>query len=157
MIYSQAIAPQGQLLAEREGIETLHKGFDGQFARQKVLVLIPDHTRSLPLPFLFRALVGILRDTRQLDFMVALGTHHPLSEDSMNELVGITAEERTTVYKHIGLLNHVWDDPSELDMLGVIEQEQIKAIAGERWHPTGAFVNMMKRLALSCCQGSSCS
>jgi nickel-dependent lactate racemase len=106
MIYSQKIAPQGKLLNEHEILETLHTGLDGQFARQKLLVLIPDHTRSLPLPFLFRSLVDILHDIKQLDFMVALGTHPPLSDESLNKLVGITAEERRTKYKKIGLLNH---------------------------------------------------
>jgi nickel-dependent lactate racemase len=133
---SQAIAPQGKLLHEQEIIETLHKGLDGRFARQKVLVLIPDHTRSLPLPFLFRALVEILGDTRQLDFMVALGTHPPLSEENLNKLVGITAAERTSIYKHIGLVNHAWNDPSMLTTLGVMKGDEIKAIAKELWHPS---------------------
>jgi len=136
MIYSQAIAPQGNLLREQEIIGTLHQGLDGRFARQKVLVLIPDHTRSLPLAFLFRAIVEILHDTRQLDFMVALGTHPALSEEALNKMVGITAEERLTTFKHIGLLNHAWDNPSALTTLGVMEQDEIKAIAGERWHPS---------------------
>ena len=34
----------------------------------------------------------------QLDFMVALGTHPPLAEESLNRLVGITAEERQTTF-----------------------------------------------------------
>jgi nickel-dependent lactate racemase len=131
MIISQAIAPQGTLLSE---LETLHKGLKGNFTGEKVLVLIPDHTRSLPLPFLFRALVEILHDVSQLDFMVALGTHPPLSNDSLNQLVGITAEERTTKFAHIGLLNHAWDTPSALTTIGSIEQDQIKEIAGEHWH-----------------------
>ncbi|MCG2783851.1 MAG: lactate racemase domain-containing protein [Anaerolineae bacterium] len=134
MIISQAISPQNKLLTEQEIIETLNKGLAGQFKNQSVLLLIPDHTRSLPLPFLFRALVEILRDARQLDFMVALGTHPALTDDSLNQLVGITADERKTQYAHIGLLNHAWDDPDALTTLGVIDQDQIKAIAGERWH-----------------------
>jgi nickel-dependent lactate racemase len=134
MILSQTIAPQGHLLNEQKIVETLHKGLDGQFARQKVLVLIPDHTRSLPLPFLFRAIVEILHDTRQLNFMVALGTHPPLSDESLNQLVGITAEDRATKYKHIGLFNHSWDNPAALTTIGVMEIDEIQAIAGERWH-----------------------
>ena len=55
-----------------------------------MLVLIPDHTRTIPLPQLFRMLVDILSDASKLDFMVALGTHPPLDEDSLNKLVGIT-------------------------------------------------------------------
>jgi lactate racemase len=137
MIISQAIAPQGKHLNEKEIIETLHKGLDGRFARQKLLALIPDHTRSLPLPFLFRALVEILRDAKQLDFMVALGTHPPLSEENLNKLVGITGKGRVEIHPHqIKLSNHAWDDPSALISLGVMESDEIKAIAGERWHPS---------------------
>lgn len=135
MLNTQAIASTG-LLSNEVIRETLEKGLAGTFAGQKILALIPDHTRSLPLPYLFRALVEILHDARQLDFMVALGTHPPLSEDSLNRLVGITAEERGTTFKHIGLLNHAWDEPSALALLGVMEADEIKSIAGERWHPS---------------------
>ena len=134
MIDSQMIAPVGQLLTENQITETLHSGLDDKFKKQRVLVLIPDHTRSLPLPFLFRALVDVLHDTMQLDFMVALGTHPPLSDESLNKLVGITADERSLKFKHVGLLNHAWDSPSALTTLGTIEQDEIRAIAGKRWH-----------------------
>jgi nickel-dependent lactate racemase len=109
---------------------------EGQFTNQRVLVLIPDHTRSLPLPCLFRSLVDILHDTKRLDFMVALGTHPPLSEESINKLVGITAKERTSTFKNIGLLNHDWDTPTALTSLGMIEQDEIRQIAGDNWHPS---------------------
>ena len=131
---SKATAQDGQLLTEYEIRNTLAGALEKQFTNQRVLVLIPDHTRSLPLPFLFRSLVDILRDTKQLDFMVALGTHPPLSEESINKLVGITAEERNTKFKHIGLLNHEWDSLSALTSLGVIDQDEIKQIARENWH-----------------------
>ena len=133
MLSVQAVANTG-LLTNEAIRETLEKGLAGQFAGQKVLVLIPDHTRSLPLPFLFRALAEILHDARQLDFMVALGTHPPLSEESLNKLVGITAEERASKFRHIGLLNHAWDNPSALTTLGTMEQDEVREVAGERWH-----------------------
>ena len=72
--------------------------------RAKTFVLIPDYTRSVPLPFLFRLLVDVLHHAKQIDFMVALGTHPPLSEESLHKLVGITTEERNTTYKHMGAL-----------------------------------------------------
>lgn len=134
MIYSQAIAPPNELLTEAEITDTLLRGLQGKFQNQRILVLIPDHTRSLPLPILFRCLVDVLRDTRQLDFMVALGTHPALSEESIHKLVGITAEERDATFKHVGLLNHEWDTPSALTSIGVIEQDEIKEIAGQNWH-----------------------
>ncbi len=133
MLQAKARTPQGQLLSDDEIRNTLGI-LGGQFNSQRLLVLIPDHTRSLPLPFLFRALVDVLHGARQLDFMIALGTHPPLSEESIHKLVGITAEERTTTFKHVGLLNHAWDAPSTLTSLGMMEQDEIKQIAGANWH-----------------------
>jgi nickel-dependent lactate racemase len=128
-----AVAEVG-LLGEDEVRQVLTKGLEGKFRGQRVLALIPDHTRSLPLPMLFRLVVEILHDAQALDFMVALGTHPPLPEESLNQLVGITAAERSTTYRHIGLLNHAWDDPAALVTLGVMEDAEIRAIAGPSWH-----------------------
>jgi nickel-dependent lactate racemase len=133
MLQSIITSSADQLLTQHEIRNTLGI-LEHQFTNQRVLVLIPDHTRSLPLPFLFRTLVEILCDTKQLDFMVALGTHPALLEESLNKLVGITAEERNTNYATIGLLNHAWDNPSALVTLGTMEQDEIKEIAGARWH-----------------------
>jgi nickel-dependent lactate racemase len=133
MIEAKAIAENGFLSPDLIR-QTLVKGLGKKMLGEKVLVLIPDHTRSVPLPFLFRSLVDILRGSRQLDFMVALGTHPPLSEESIYELVGISAEERTTTFRHIGLLNHEWDIPSALTSLGIMEKDEIQQIAGNHWH-----------------------
>jgi nickel-dependent lactate racemase len=133
MLQAKSTTPIGQLLSDDEIRNTLSV-LSGQFNGQRVLVLIPDHTRSLPLPFLFRALVAVLHGAKQLDFMVALGTHPPLEDESINRLVGITAEERMTTFKHVGLLNHAWDTPSALISLGMMDQDEVKQIAGDRWH-----------------------
>ena len=74
MALVQAISDSG-VLTPNAIREALTDGLGGRFTGQRVLVLIPDHTRSLPLPALFRMVVEILHDVRQLDFMVALGTH----------------------------------------------------------------------------------
>jgi nickel-dependent lactate racemase len=135
MMIAQAVSDSGVLTRDAIG-EVLTQGLGGQFTGQKVLVLIPDHTRSLPLPELFRTVVEILHDVSQLDFMVALGTHPALSEEQMHRLVGITAEERRTTFRHVGLLNHAWDDPTALTSLGVVGHDEIQQIAGASWHPS---------------------
>lgn len=135
MIYSRVYSPDG-LLDDETIRAKLAFGLGNRFDDQKVLVLIPDHTRSLPLPKLFAMLIEFLPDVRQLDFMVALGTHPPLPEEALNKLVGITTEERSGKYKHIGLLNHAWDDPEMLVSLGVMDAAEIRDIAGDRWHPS---------------------
>lgn len=136
MIVTQAIAKPDSIIDDYTTQQTLHKGLDRKFFNQRVLILIPDHTRSLPLPQFFRILVTALHDTKQLDFMVALGTHPPLSQEDLCKLVGITIEEHATKYDHIGLFNHEWDDPSALTQIGTITQDQVRAMAGDRWHPS---------------------
>lgn len=151
MIQTQAVAPNNQLLDADTILQTLTTALEGQHTGQKLLILIPDHTRTIPLPQLFRALVNILHDTAQLDFMVALGTHPPLSPQQLNQLVGLSADERNTTYRHIGLLNHEWDSPGILTQIGTLPQSQIKEIAGSQWHPTlgGDVAVTINRLVLN--------
>ncbi len=135
MILAQNAPPTG--LLDRDAIHaTLAQGLAGRFTGQRVLALIPDSTRSLPLPTLFPMVVDLLHDARQLDFMIALGTHPAMPMESIYRLVGITAEEHATTYRHIGLFNHAWDDPAMLASLGVMAQDEIRQIAGARWHPS---------------------
>lgn len=136
MLEIQVIAPLGRLLVQEVIQQALALALENRFSNQRVLVLIPDHTRSLPLPFLFREMVRLLGNTRQLDFMVALGTHPALSEENLEKLVGITSQERRSTYLHIGLLNHDWQNPEALVSLGILEQDLIKKIAGDDWHPS---------------------
>jgi len=134
MTMMQMKASADTFLSNESIRQSLSKSLEKKFHNQRVLVVIPDHTRTLPLPFLFRTLVEVLRDTRQLDFMVALGTHPPLSEEQLCNLVGISSEERESDFGQIGLLNHAWDTPSALVTLGTMEQDEIKQIAGSNWH-----------------------
>ena len=134
MLDAQAVSEK--LLSAGEIRAALDKGLAKRFTGKKVLVLIPDHTRTIPLPLLFRMLVDILSDASKLDFMVALGTHPPLNEDSLNKLVGVTKEERLTHYGWVGLFNHTWDKADSLVQVGKLTQAKIKEIAGSAWHPT---------------------
>jgi lactate racemase len=116
--------------------DTLWRGLGDKFLGQRLLVLIPDHTRTLPLPSLFHMFVEVLHGATRVDFMVALGTHPPLDANSLNRLVGIDAEERSTQYQMIGLLNHDFEDPRALCTLGVMDGDEVREIAGDCWHPS---------------------
>jgi lactate racemase len=131
-----AQATSEKLLSESEIRTALDKGMAKKFSSKKVLVLIPDHTRTMPLPQLFRMMVEVLGDASKLDFMVALGTHPPLDEAALLKLVGLTREERLTKYGWVGITNHTWDQPEALVQLGTITQDRVKEIAGSAWHET---------------------
>ncbi len=99
-------------------------------AGRRVLVIIPDHTRTMPLPLFFRLLTRHLAGrAAAVDFLVALGTHPPLDEASLLHLVGITAEEKATTYRDVQLFNHAWDDPAALATLGVIPATDIASLS----------------------------
>jgi lactate racemase len=73
-------------------------GLDGK----RVLVIIPDGTRTAPTPLLFRLLYDqIGRRVARLDYLIALGTHPPMPEDAIAQLVGVSAAERAAHYPNV--------------------------------------------------------
>ena len=129
-------APRGEILTKEVLIDTFQKGLAQRFTGKHVLVLVPDHTRTLPLPELFRLTTDALGGAAKVDFMVALGTHPPLTEQDLCRLFGLELSERKGQYGHIGLLNHRWDDPNQLATIGTLTQDRIKSVASNYWHPT---------------------
>jgi len=113
--------------------EIISQGVEPSLVRGKrVLVLTPDSTRTCPLPTMVRCLqetIGAM--AAQLDFMIALGTHTPLSEKQTLELFGITSDHLTT-HKNSRFLNHRWDLPETLTRIGWIEAEEIVELSGGR-------------------------
>jgi nickel-dependent lactate racemase len=97
---------------------------------KRVLVIIPDATRTMPLPLFFRLIAQHwLPRVKALDFLVALGTHPPLSDEALLHLVGLTAEEKAARYANIRLLNHAWKDPNALTTIGIIPASEIEQIS----------------------------
>ena len=97
---------------------------------ERVLIIIPDSTRTAPIPLLFRLFYETLWGrVAALDYVVALGTHQPMSEDALHRLVGITAAERRSVYAGIGLFNHRWDLPDTLVTVGRIPAAEIEELS----------------------------
>jgi len=97
---------------------------------KRVLVIIPDSTRTAPIPLFFRLFHELLwGKVAALDYLVALGTHQPMSEEALNRLVGVTAGERQTTYAGVNVFNHRWDLPGTLTTIGVIPAAEIKEIS----------------------------
>ncbi|MFN2218859.1 MAG: lactate racemase domain-containing protein [Anaerolineae bacterium] len=93
---------------------------------KRVLIIIPDGTRTAPIPLFFRLFHEALWGrVASLDYLVALGTHQPMGDAALQRLVGITPEERRTTYADVGLFNHRWDLPDTLVTVGTIPDEEI--------------------------------
>jgi nickel-dependent lactate racemase len=101
---------------------------------QRVLVLLPDATRTMPVPMFFRLLTQHLQPrVRGLDFMIALGTHPPLSEAALLAHVGLTRAQKDGAYAAVGLSNHDWKDRDALVELGTLPGDEIGSLSGGLW------------------------
>jgi nickel-dependent lactate racemase len=100
------------------------------YTGKRVLALTPDTTRTCPLPQLIDCLQRIIGSkAKQLDFMVALGTHTPLPEERILQLYGIAPEDQHNRYQNSLFLNHRWDLPDTLTRVGWIEEEDIAKLS----------------------------
>lgn len=98
---------------------------------RRVLVIVPDQTRTAPIPLFFRLFHELIGDrSAALDFLVALGTHPPLSEEALCQLVGCSLEERRTTYAPTRILNHRWDTPECFVTVGTITAEESRELSG---------------------------
>lgn len=92
---------------------------------KRVLVIIPDGTRTAPLPLLFRLLYEQLgQRVACLDYLIALGTHPPMSAEAIDRLVGVNAAEWAATYPKTQIFNHRWDQPEALQTIGEISREE---------------------------------
>ncbi|MGC9363548.1 MAG: lactate racemase domain-containing protein [Fidelibacterota bacterium] len=99
------------------------------FSGKKVLIIIPDHTRTAPIDLFFKAIFNEIGSvTRKLDYIIALGTHRALSDEEIYRRVGITGDERKSIYQSVTFYNHQWDNPDSLKTIGRISSDEIKEI-----------------------------
>ena len=122
---------EGHLPAEdvariaREGLAPLP--LDGR----RVLVLIPDGTRTMPMPLMFDILEReLLPRVAALDYLVALGTHPPMDDAQLGALVGRRVIDGRTGRSRI--FNHDWSDPATFAHLGTIPASEIADITNGR-------------------------
>jgi len=116
----------------------VERAFSGEAVDGKrVLCIIPDSTRSMPMPAMFRALCDALHGrsaplggrVKKLDFLVALGTHPPMTDEALDRLLGITAAERAGTYGDVGVYNHEWKNKSALTSIGTISEDEIERLS----------------------------
>ena len=92
---------------------------------KRVLVIIPDGTRTAPTPLLFRLLYDVIgHRVDRLDYLIALGTHPPMSEEAISALAGVSPVERAEHYPNVRIFNHRWDLPESLQQIGVIARDE---------------------------------
>ncbi len=102
-----------------------------RFRNRRVLLIIPDGTRTAPVGMVFEALFEQIGSvTKALDVLVALGTHQPMSEAAICRRLEITPEQRRDVYGQVKFFNHAWNDPTALKQIGVLSPDEVDRLSG---------------------------
>jgi nickel-dependent lactate racemase len=120
-----------RFLTEEEVRAVLSEAFAQQhLSGKRVLAIIPDGTRSAPIDIMFRQVTELLPpQVRQLDYLIALGTHPPMSERrSISALDLLRGNEPK--YSPCQVFNHHWKDPRQLREIGTIGEEEVAALSG---------------------------
>ncbi len=112
---------------------------------KRVLGIIPDQTRSGPIDLMFRTLYGLLAGRAgALDFLIALGTHPPMSEEAIDRRLGMAPGERAVKYPKSRIFNHQWSDRARLAEVGTISGERVAEISRGMLHdPVHVTINRM--------------
>jgi nickel-dependent lactate racemase len=98
---------------------------------KRVLVIVPDHTRTAPIDVMFRVLHGLMAgQAAAFDVLIALGTHPPMSDAAIHHRLGIRQEDRRGRYAGTKFINHRWNDPTQLVSIGSISAEEVEQISG---------------------------
>ncbi|MEV8375337.1 lactate racemase domain-containing protein [Kribbella sp. NPDC056861] len=116
----------GQVLADEEVIAFIHQQLAGaNLDGRSVCVIVPDATRSCPLPLLLRAVHGALTGkVSRLTVLVALGTHAEMS----------AAELATHLGGEYDVLNHEWWKEETFADLGTISADRVGEISNGLLH-----------------------
>ena len=128
----EAIAAPGKLVTDAEVALLVARACPAaDYRGKKVLLIIPDGTRTAPIGTMFKALFtefGAVASA--FDILIALGTHPPMPEAAICQRLEITLEEWCAHYSKVRFFNHEWDNPKALRRLGVIPADEIRALSG---------------------------
>jgi nickel-dependent lactate racemase len=95
---------------------------------KRVLMLIPDGTRTMPMPLMFALFDELLRPrVTALDYLVALGTHPLMTDVQLSKLIGRPVTNGEAGDSHI--FNHHWEDPSTFVHLGSIPAAEVERLS----------------------------
>jgi len=96
----------------------------------RILVIIPDASRNAPIPAAFSVICRLAAEANcQVDFLIALGTHPPMTSPEIASLVGMSQEQVQIDFPGTRIWNHNWLDRDQLTNLGQIPAEEVDVLS----------------------------
>ena len=95
---------------------------------KRVLTIIPDRTRTMPMPLMFELLQRNLSGRATVhDYLVALGTHPLMTDTELSQMVGCPV--RNGICGESKVLNHRWDLPDTFVDVGSIPASDVATVS----------------------------
>ena len=95
---------------------------------KRVLTIIPDRTRTMPMPLMFELLQQNLAGRAKAhDYLVALGTHQLMTDAELSQMIGCPV--RDGVCGESKVLNHRWDLPKTFADVGAIPAVEVASVS----------------------------
>jgi nickel-dependent lactate racemase len=112
----------------REAVERFFA--QNNYAGKRILLLIPDNTRSGPVGDIFKIIYEFIGSkVKAVDCLVALGTHQPMNEEQICTRLNMTPDERKSKYAAVKFFNHEWHRPQTFTSIGKITADEIDQIS----------------------------
>lgn len=129
----QTIGGAHQTVSEAELDAFITDNFAGvDFDGKQVVLIVPDGTRSCPLPLVLRSVHRHLIDrVASLTTVIALGTHSYMEPEEIDVWFGVPAGGTLAqTYPGMTVVNHEFLDPDQIVTLGTLTAEQISDLSG---------------------------
>jgi nickel-dependent lactate racemase len=128
------IGGAGRLLTDDQLVGFIHEQLSGQdLDGRSVCVVVPDATRSCPLPRLLSAVHGALAGrVSTLTTLIALGTHAAMSDAQLARHLGHPVGAPEARYPGMIIRNHEWWNPETFVSLGTISSERVAELSEGR-------------------------
>lgn len=119
------------LITNKQVAEAIAEFFaQNDYAGKRLLLIIPDNTRSGPVDEIFHIIYDCLAQrAKAVDCLVALGTHPHMTEKQICTRLGIKPDERNSKYGAVKFINHQWEKKETFISIGKIPADEIEQIS----------------------------
>ena len=126
------VAPNHETLSREQTRNFLEKALDSRdYKSKKILLLIPDSTRSGPFALLVRQILTILKPiASKTDILIALGTHALMPPKKIDGFLKLGPADKKGLFKDVKIFNHEWNKKSTFKKIGFLDGKTICKLTG---------------------------
>ena len=114
---------------------------------QRVCLVVPDGTRTCPLPLLLQAMREALASASEVRVVIALGTHQAMSDEHLSQHLGYQPGALEQTYRGWQVVNHEFWLPETFTTVGTISADRIAELTGGLLTDTAVDVRINRHVA----------